>query len=173
LCGILKIGEGKEMLQKESSERRKFTRFEVNIPVACRPIARGRKRGGRELVYATIKNISSNGVLLGWPAESKVPDFLKLAIKILPISEEIECITRRVWVKQTKPHVKGKEGNPGRYDVGSSFVKDEYSEVPRLLSRETNFYWQIFERTGYVEAYLLHRGISKECEGVSDDGKDA
>jgi hypothetical protein len=161
------------MLQKESSERRKFTRFEVNIPVACRPIARGRKRVGSELVYVTIKNISSNGVLLGWPAESKLPEFLKLVIKILPISEAIECIARRVWVKEMKPQVKGKEEKPERYDVGLSFVKDEYSEVPRLISRGTNFYWQIFERTGYVEAYLLHRGISKECEGVSDDGKDA
>ncbi|MCJ7646148.1 PilZ domain-containing protein [bacterium] len=155
---------------KNSVERRRFNRFTVKIPVQCKPVALGRKRARKELVYATIKNISSNGILLEWPGEHRPPQFLNLGIKILPTSKPIECTARTVWAKEMKPAVKGKGEVPERYDLGLSFVKDEYSKTPMLISRRTNFYWQIFERTGYIEAYILHKGIGKECEEVPKDG---
>ena len=161
------------MKERISSERRRFTRFEVNIPVQCRPVILERKRAGRELVYATIKNISSNGILLEWPGEHRPPQFLKLGIKILATSKPIECTARTVWAKEMKTPVKGKGEVPERYDLGLSFVKDEYSKAPMLISQRTNFYWQIFERTGYIEAYILHKGIGKECEEVIKDDEDA
>jgi hypothetical protein len=156
--------------EKGSDERRRFNRFEVNIPVQCKPVALGRKRARKELVYATIKNISSNGILLEWPGEHRPPQFLKLGIKILPSSKPIECTARTVWAKEMKPAVKGKGEVPERYDLGLSFVKDENSNVPRLISLGTDFYWGIFVRTGDVQAYLLHRGIGKECEEVPKGG---
>jgi len=159
--------------EKTSGERRKFMRFEVNLPVQCKLVTLGRRRAGRGLVYATIKNISRNGILLEWPGEHRLPQFLKLGIKILPSSKPIECTARTVWAKEMKSSFKGKEKLPERYDVGLSFVKDEYSKVPRLISRRTNFYWDIFERVGYVEAYLLHRGSGKECEKDLEDEEDA
>jgi len=159
--------------ERISDERRKFMRFEVNLPVQCKPIPLGRNRAGKEQVYATIKNISSNGILLEWPGERRLPQFLKLGIKILPSSKPIECTARTVWTKEMKPSVKGKREVVERYDLGLSFVKDRYSKAPMLISRMTNFYWQIFERTGYVEAYLLHRGSGKECEEGLKDEKDA
>ena len=156
--------------ERISGERRKFNRFVVEIPVQCKPVSPGRKRAGRELVYVTIKNISSNGIMLEWPAEFRLPQFLKLGIKILPTSKPIECTARTVWTKERKNQGRGKEKPLERYDVGLSFVEDEYSKVPRLISRGTNFYWEIFERAGYIGAYLLHKGIDKECEEVHKDG---
>jgi hypothetical protein len=155
---------------KRSGERRKFTRFEVDIPVQGKAVALGRKRVGRGAVSAIIKDISGNGIMLRWPAEFQLPQFLKLEIKILPTSEPIECIARTVWTKEKRLRGKGREQAPGLYDVGLSFVKDEYGKVPKLVSSGTNFYWDIFERTGYVEAYLLHKGIDKGCEEVPKDG---
>ena len=156
-----------------SDERRKFMRFEVNLPVQCKPIPLGRNRAGEEQVYAIIKNISSNGILLEWPGEHRLPQFLKLGIKILPTSKPIECTARTVWAKEMKPSVKGKREVVERYDLGLSFVKDEHTKAPVLISRRTNFYWDIFERAGYIEAYLLHRGSGKECEDVLKDEEDA
>ena len=156
--------------ERTSSERRKFNRFVVKIPVQCKPVSPGRKRTGRELVCATIKNISSNGILLKWPGEYRLPKFLRLGISVIPTSKPIESIARTVWNKEKSRRGKGKGGALEQYDVGLSFVEDEHSKVPRLISRETDFYWEIFERTGHIQAYLLHKGIDKECEQVPKDG---
>ena len=156
--------------ERTFGERRKFNRFVVKIPVQCKPVSPGRKRTGRELVYATIKNISSNGILLKWPGGYRLPQFLRLGIKIVLTTKPIESIARMVWTKEKNRRGKGKAELPDQYDVGLSFVEDEHSKVPRLISRGTDFYWEIFERTGHIQAYLLHKGISKECEEVAKDG---
>lgn len=156
--------------EKTSGERRKFNRFKIEIPVECRPIARGRKRGERGLVYAIVKNISSNGILMEWPTEYRLPQFLRLGIRVVDTSKPIESIARTVWTKEKRRRGKAKAEPPEQYDVGLSFVEDEYNKVPRLVSRGTNFYWDIFERTGHIQAYLLHKGIGKECEQVPRDG---
>ena len=158
------------MKERTSDERRRFDRFEVEIPAECRPVAPGGKRAGRESVYATIRNISSNGILLEWPAEYRLPKFLKLGIKIMLTSKPIESIARMVWAKEKKSRARGKGKLPSQYDVGLSFVEDENRKAPRLISRGTDFYWEIFERTGHIQAYLLHRGIGKEYEEVPRDG---
>ena len=155
---------------KNSVERRRFNRFTVKIPVQCKPVAPAKKRAGRESVYATIKNISSNGILLEWPREYRLPQFLRLGIKVVGNSKPIDSIARTVWTKERKSRGRGKEGALEQYNVGLSFVQDEYSNVPRLISRGTDFYWEIFVRTGDVQAYLLHKGIDKECEEVPKDG---
>jgi len=148
--------------ERISGERRKFTRFEVDIPVQCKPVSSERKRSGIGLVYATIKNISTNGILLHWPAEFQLPRFLRLAIKIAASSKPAEYIARTVWSKEKKLKIKvGKEPTE-RYDVGLSFVDDKRTRVPKLISQGTNFYWEIFERTGNISAYLLHRGIGEK-----------
>ncbi len=156
--------------ERTSSERRKFNRFVVKIPVQCKSVSPGRKRAGRELVCATIKNISSNGILLKWPGGYRLPQFLKLGISVIPTSKPIESIAWTVWNKEKSRRGKGKSELPNQYDVGLSFVENEYNKVPRLISRETDFYWEIFERTGDIQAYLLHKGIDKECEQVPKDG---
>jgi len=153
-------------------EKRKFARFEVNIPVQCRPLSTERRRPGKELVFATIKNISTNGILLDWPGEIRPPQLLRLGIRILPSSKRIEYTAKTIWSKEVKTSEKDKGQVAGRYDVGLSFVKDGNRKAPRFISRDTNFYWQIFERTGYVEAYLLHKGVGKECEEVLKDEED-
>ena len=155
---------------RTSSERRKFNRFAVKIPVQCKPVSPGRKSTGRELVCATIKNISSNGILLKWPRGYRLPQFLRLGISVIPTSKPIESIAWTVWTKEKSRRGKGKAELPNQYDVGLSFVENEYNKVPRLISRETDFYWEIFERTGHIQAYLLHKGIDKECEQVPKDG---
>lgn len=155
---------------KTSGERRKFNRFVVKIPVQCKPVSPGRKRGGRELVHTTIKNISSNGILLKWPGEYRLPQFLRLGIKIVLTSKPIQSIARTVWTKEKKSRGRGKAELLEQYDMGLSFVEDENSKVPRLISRGTDFYWEIFERTGHIQAYLLHKGIDKEWEEVPKDG---
>jgi len=152
--------------ERTSGERRKFNRFVVEIPVKCKPVSPGRKRGGRELVCATIKNISSSGILLKWPGEYR----LRLGISVIPTSKPIESIARTVWTKERKGRGKGKAETPEQYDMGLSFVQDEQSKLPRLISRETDFYWEIFERTGHIQAYLLHKRIDKEWEEVAKDG---
>jgi len=156
--------------ERTSGERRKFNRFVVQIPVQCKPVSPGRKHAGRELVYATIKNISSNGILLVWPGEYRLPQFLRLGIKIVLTSKPIESIARTVWTKEKKSRGKRKAELPEQYDVGLSFVQEEHNEIPRMISRGTNFYWEIFERTGHIQAYLLHKGIDKEYERVPRDG---
>jgi hypothetical protein len=155
---------------RTSGERRKFNRFVVKIPVQCKPVSPGRKRGARELVCATIKNISSNGIMLKWPGEYRLPQFLRLGIKIVLTSKPIESIARMVWAKEKSRRGKGKAELLEQYDMGLSFVENENSKVPRLISRGTDFYWEIFERTGYIQAYLLHKGIDKEWEEVPKDG---
>jgi len=156
--------------EKKSGERRKFNRFEVEIPVQCKPVSLGAKRAGRESIFATIKNISSNGILLEWPAEYRLRQFLSLGIKIIPSSKPIETIARTVWTKEKKSRGRCKGGLLQQYDVGLSFIENEYSNVPRLISLGTDFYWEIFLRTGDVQAYLLHKGINKGCEEISRDG---
>jgi len=156
--------------ERTSGERRKFNRFVLEIPVQCKPVSLGRKHAGKELVYATIKNISSNGILLKWPGEYRLPKFLRLGISVITTSKPIESIARTVWNKEKSRRGKGKAELPNQYDVGLSFVENEYNKVPRLISRGTNFYWGIFERTGHIQAYLLHKGIGKECEQVPKDG---
>jgi hypothetical protein len=164
--------EGVSLMGKERTfgERRKFNRFVVKIPVQCKPVSPGRKRTGRESVCATIKNISSNGILLKWSGGYRLPQFLRLGISVIPTSKPIESIARTVWTKERKSRGRGKRGALEQYDMGLSFVQNEHSKVPRLISRETNFYWEIFERTGHIQAYLLHKGIDKEWEEVSKDG---
>ncbi len=153
-----------------SVERRKFNRFAVKIPVKCKPVSGERKDAGRGLVHATTKNISSNGILLKWPGEYRLPQTLSLGISVITTSKPIESIARMVWAKERSRCGGSNTELPGQYDVGLSFVEDEHSELPRLISRETDFYWEIFERTGHIQAYLLHRGIRKECEEVPRDG---
>jgi len=156
--------------EKGSDERRRFNRFTVKIPVQCKPVALAKKPAGRESVYATIKNISSNGILLEWPREFRLPQFLRLGIKVVGNSKPIDSIARIVWTKEKRSEGRGKGRPPQQYEVGLSFVKDENSNVPRLISLGTDFYWGIFVRTGDVQAYLLHRGIGKECEEVPKGG---
>ena len=156
--------------ERRSSERRRFNRFTVKIPVECKPVARAKKRAGRESVNATIRNISSNGILLEWPREYRLPQFLRLGIEVVGNSKPIDSIARIVWTKEKKSEGTGKGGPPEQYDIGLSFVKDENSNIPRLISLGTDFYWGIFVRTGDVQAYLLHRGIYKGCEEICRDG---
>jgi len=150
------------MKERISGERRKFTRFEVDIPAECKPVSSEKKRSGIGLVYATIKNISTNGILLHWPAEFQLPRFLRLAIKIATTSKPAEYIARIIWSKEKKFKIKAGRKASERYDVGLSFIQDERSRVPKLISQGTNFYWEIFERTGYISAYLLHKGIGEK-----------
>ncbi|HUW23510.1 MAG TPA: PilZ domain-containing protein [bacterium] len=155
---------------RTSGERRKFDRFAVKIPVNCKTVSPERKHTGRGLVHTTTKNISSNGILLKWPGEYRLPEFLKLGISVIPTSKPIESIAWTVWTKEKSRRGKGKTELPNQYDVGLSFVENEYSKIPRLISRETDFYWEIFEKTGHIQAYLLHKGVRKECEEISKDG---
>lgn len=155
---------------RTSGERRKFDRFAVKIPVKCKAVSGERKDAGRSLVHTTAKNISSNGILLKWPGDYRLPEFLSLGIKILLTSKPIESIARMVWAKVRSRRGGSNTGVPGQYDVGLSFVEDEHNKLPRLISRETDFYWEIFERTGHIQAYLLHKGIRKECEEAPEDG---
>jgi len=150
-------------------ERRKFDRFAVKIPVKCKAVSGERKHAGRGLVHTTTKNISSNGILLKWPGEYRLPELLRLGIKILLTSEPIESIARMVWAKEENRR-SSNTGLPEQYDVGLSFVEDEHSKAPMLISRGTDFYWEIFEKTGYIQAYLLYKGIGKECAEVLKDG---
>ncbi len=156
--------------ERRSTERRRFNRFPVKIPVQCKPVAPVKKRAGKESVYATIKNISSNGILLEWPREYRLPQFLRLGIKVVGNSKPIDSIARIVWTKEKKSEGTGKRGLPEQYDVGLSFVKDENSNTPKLISLGTDFYWEIFMRTGDVQAYLLHKGIDKRWEEICRDG---
>ena len=153
-----------------SGERRKFNRFAVKIPVKCKPVSPGRKHAWRELVCATIKNISSSGILLKWPGEHRLPPFLRFGISVIATSKPIESVARTVWTKEKKRRGRGKGEPLEQCDVGLSFVENEYSKVPRLISRETDFYWEIFEKTGHIQAYLLHKGIDKEWGEVAKDG---
>jgi len=156
--------------ERISRERRKLARFEVDIPVQGKPVILGRKRAGEGSVDAIIKDISGSGTMLKWPAEFQLPRFLKLEIKILVASEPIECTARTVWTKEKKSEGRGKGRPSQQYEVGLSFVEDENRNIPRLISRGTDFYWEIFVRTGDVQAYLLHKGIDKGCEEVPKDG---
>jgi len=156
--------------ETRSSERRKFNRFEVEIPVQCRPISLGAKRAGRESVFTTIKNISSNGILLDWPREFPLPQFLRLGIRVIPNAKPIETVARKVWANEKKSRGRYKGRLPQQYDVGISFIESEHSKVPRLISQGTDFYWEIFVRTGNIQAYLLHKGTNKGCEEISRDG---
>jgi len=156
--------------ERTSIERRRFNRFVVKIPVECRPVSAGREYTGKELVYANSKNISSNGILLNWPGEYRLPKFLRLGIQIALTSKAIQSIARMVWAEEKKSRGRSKIGVPEEYNVGLSFIEDEHSKVPRLISRGTDFYWGIFERTGDIQAYLLHKGICEESEEVAKDG---
>ena len=163
-------GESLMVKVKGSDERRRFNRFTVKIPVKCKPVAAARSRAGRESVYAAIKNISSNGILLEWPREYWFPQFLRLGIEVVGNAKPIDSLARIVWAKEKKSESTGKGGPPEQYDIGLSFVKDENSNTPRMISLGTDFYWGIFERTGDIQAYLLHKRIDKRCKKISRDG---
>jgi len=155
---------------RKCGERRRFNRFEVRIPVECAPVTPGKKYTVKELVLATVRNISINGILLRWPRMYQLPKFLRLAIEVISYSKPIDTVARTVWTKGKISEATSKGRTTRQYDVGLSFVENEHSRVPRLISLGTDFYWDIFMRTGDVQAYLLHKGTDKGCEEVPKDG---
>ena len=132
------------MVQKSSDEKREFVRFNVGIPVCC-------KVDEKEAIKTRTKDISSQGMSFKW--KGSLPNllpgaFLRLEINEKSIPQPLETLAKVVWIKKRKSF---------KNSLGLCFVEKEESKIPRVISYGSNFYWDIFRKTGSINAYLLYK----------------
>ncbi|MFB0526389.1 MAG: PilZ domain-containing protein [bacterium] len=132
------------MVQKDSDERREFVRFNVGVPVCC-------KVDDQQAIETRTRDISSQGLSFKW--KGSFPDllpgvFLRLEINEKSISQPLETLARVVWIKK---------GKSFKNSLGLCFIEEGKSEIPRIISYGGNFYWDIFKKTGSINAYLLYK----------------
>ncbi len=136
------------MVQKDSDERREFVRFNVGVPVCC-------KVNEEQTIKTRTRDISSQGLSFKW--KGSLPDLLpgallRLEIKEQSIPQPVETLAKIVWIKKDKSF---------KNSLGLCFVEEEKSEIPRVISYGGNFYWDIFKKTGSINAYLIYKMESK------------
>jgi len=132
------------MVDKRSVERREFVRFNVGVPVSC-------KVGDKETIKTRTRDISSQGLSFKW--KGSLPDllpgaFLRLEINEKSIPQPVETLARIVWIKKSESF---------KNSLGLCFVEERKNKIPKVISYGSNFYWDIFRKTGSINAYLLHR----------------
>ena len=132
------------MVQKSSDEKREFVRFNVGVPVCC-------KVDEKETIKTRTRDISSQGLSFKW--KGSLPDllpgaFLRLEINEKSIPRPLETLAKVVWIKK---------GKSFKNSLGLCFVEEEESKIPRVIFYGGNFYWDIFKKTGSINAYLLYR----------------
>ena len=131
-------------MQKGSDEKREFVRFNVGVPVCCRV-------DKKETIKTRTRDISSQGLSFKW--KGSLPDllpgaFLRLEINEQSITQPLETLAKVVWIKK---------GKSFKNSLGLCFVEGEKSKTPRVISYGGNFYWDIFKKTGSINAYLLYK----------------
>ena len=136
------------MVEKSNDERREFVRFNVGIPVCCRV-------DDVQTIKTKTKNISSQGLSIKWIGS--LPDllpgaFLRLEINGESIPQPVGTLARLVWIKK---------GKSSKNSLGLCFVEDEKNKTPKVLCYGGNFYWNIFKKTGSINAYLIYKMESK------------
>ena len=136
------------MVQKSSDEKREFVRFNVGVPVCC-------KVDEKETIKTRTRDISSQGLSFKW--KGSLPDllpgaFLRLEINEKSIPQPLETLAKVVWIKK---------GKSFKNCLGLCFVEEEKSKIPRVISYGGNFYWDIFKKTGSINAYLIYKMESK------------
>jgi len=138
----------KEMVEKSSDEKREFVRFNVGVPIGC-------KINDQQTIKTRTRDISSQG--LSFKCTGSLPELLPGALLRLEIDEQsipqpVETLAKVVWIKK---------GKSFRNSLGLCFVEDEKSEIPRVICYGGNFYWDIFKKTGSINAYLIYKMESK------------
>jgi len=136
------------MVQKNNDEKREFVRFNVGLPVCC-------KVDDQQTIKTRTRDISSQGMSFKWTGS--LPDllpgaFLRLEIKEQSIPQPVETLAKVVWIKK---------GKSFKNSLGLCFVEEEKSKIPRVISYGGNFYWDIFKKTGSINAYLIYKMESK------------
>jgi hypothetical protein len=134
----------KEMVQKNNDEKREFVRFNVGLPVCC-------KVDDQQTIKTRTRDISSQGLSFKW--KGSLPDllpgaFLRLEINEKSIPQPVETLAKIVWIKKDKSF---------KNSLGLCFVEEEKSKIPRIISYGGNFYWDIFKKTGSINAYLIYK----------------
>jgi len=132
------------MGDKRSDEKREVVRFNVGVPVCC-------KVDDQQTIKTMTRDISSQGLSLKW--KGSLPNllpgaFLRLEIKEQSISQPLETLAKIVWIRKDKSF---------NNSLGLCFVEEGKSKIPRVISYGGNFYWEIFKKTGSINAYLLYR----------------
>lgn len=132
------------MLEKGSDEKREFVRFNVGVPVCC-------KADDQQTIKTRTRDISSQGLSFKW--KGSLPDllpgaFLRLEINEKSIPQPLETLAKVVWIKKSESF---------KNSLGLCFVEKEESKIPRVMFYGSNFYWDIFKKTGSINAYLLYR----------------
>ena len=132
------------MVQKNNDEKREFVRFNVGLPVCC-------KVDDQQTIKTKTRDISSQGMSFKW--KGSLPDllpgaFLRLEIKEQSIPQPVETLAKVVWIKK---------GKSFKNSLGLCFVEKEESKIPRIISYGGNFYWDIFKKTGSINAYLIYK----------------
>ena len=132
------------MVEKGSEEKREFVRFNVGVPVCC-------KVDEKKTIKTKTRDISSQGLSFKW--KDSLPDllpgaFLRLEINEKSIPQPLETLAKIVWIKK---------GKSFKNSLGLCFVEEEKSKIPRVISYGGNFYWDIFKKTGSVNAYLIYK----------------
>jgi hypothetical protein len=132
------------MVQKDNNEKREFVRFNVGVPVCC-------KVDDQQTIKTMTRDISSQGLSFKW--KDSLPNLLPGALLRLEINEKsipqpVETLAKIVWIKK---------GKSFKNSLGLCFVEEEKSKIPRVISYGGNFYWDIFKKTGSINAYLLYR----------------
>jgi hypothetical protein len=132
------------MVQKGNEEKREFIRFNVGVPVCC-------KVDKEQMIKMMTRDISSQGLSFEWknsPPALFPGAFLRLEINEQSIPRVVETLAKVVWIKK---------GKSFKNSLGLCFVEEGKSEIPRIISYGGNFYWNIFNKTGSINAYLLYK----------------
>jgi len=132
------------MVKKNNDEKREFARFNVGVPVCC-------KVNDQQTIETRTRDISSQGLSFKW--KGSLPDLLPGALLRLEINEKsipqpVETLAKIVWIRKDKGL---------KNSLGLCFVEDKKDKSPKVLCYGGNFYWDIFKKTGSINAYLLHR----------------
>jgi len=132
------------MVEKGRDEKREFVRFNVGVPVCC-------KVDDQQTIKTRTRDISSQGLSFKW--KGSLPNllpgaFLRLEINEKSIPQPLETLAKIVWIRKDKSF---------KNFLGLCFVEEGKSKIPRVIFYGGNFYWEIFKKTGSINAYLLYR----------------
>jgi len=160
--------------EKEKADRRRFSRLKAEIPVICKVVD---KDGNGKKVKTVCENISKKGLLMIWPKHipefeqtleylskgkerrksftskknGKRKRFSRIELEIRPNQNRVKTYARICWGRKMK-------SSKYKYELGLCFLKRKNSEKVRTIPFSENFYWDIFEKSGSLPAFLFYRG---------------